>query len=86
MTSDYFYLVFSDESHSLLFYTLWDQYVWESQSEGVDVNILMAKNQQWADTTNLSVLGRCMGDKYRSTARDFLQYLDARSALPHLGR
>ena len=52
---------------------------------GASVNILQVKNQQWADSTNFSVLGRCLGDRIRCVARDFLQYLDARSTAPQLG-
>ena len=62
--------MFSVECHSLLlFYTLWDNSAWELTAKGVEVlNILRCKSRQWAETTNLSVLGRCMGDRLSSSA------------------
>ena len=86
VASEWFCLHYTDESPPpLLFYTLWDQYFYESEQEGVAVNILMVKNQQWADSTNLSVLGRCMGDRHRARARDFLWYLESRITIATLG-
>ena len=78
ISSDYFYHTFAEADHSLAFYTYWDQYHWESAEDGVEVNILMAKNQQWAETKSATILSRTIGDKFSSNARHFCRYLQAR--------
>ena len=42
----------------------------DREEEGVEVNILMAKNQQRSETSSATILPRTIGDKYSSIARD----------------
>ena len=84
VTSDWFYLVFQEDAHSLAFYTFWDLYHVESQEDGVETNILTCKNSMWSETHNLAILTQTIGDRHRATATDFINYLAVRPDHRHL--
>ena len=53
--------------------------------EGVETNILMAKNQTWAETKSATILSRTIGDKFSSNAKHFVRYLQARGRQSTIG-
>ena len=75
----------AEDSHSLASDTFWDQYHLGARQDGVEPDILMCKNQMWAESTDTTILSRTIGDTFSSNAKHFCRDLQARAKQSTIG-